>query len=45
MKKKIESGDYKRLGALNEVNIECPSYEKFYSASIISLLFSLLNFL
>ena len=45
MKKKIESGDYKRLWDLNEVNIECPYYEKFYSASIISLLFSLLNFL
>ena len=47
MKKEIESGDYKRLGALTEVNIVCPSsnYGKFYSVSIISFIFALFNFL
>ena len=45
MKKQIESGDYTRLGALNDVNIVCPNYGKFYSVSIISLLFAFLNFL
>ena len=47
MKKQIESGDYKRLGALTDVNIVCSSsnYGKFYSVFIIFLIFSLFNFL
>ena len=47
MKKQIESGDYKRLGALTDVNIVCSSsnYGKFYSFFIISLLFALFIFL
>ena len=47
MKKQIESGDYKRLGALTDVNIVCPSsnYGNFFYASIISFIFSLFIFL
>jgi len=44
MKKKIESGEYKRLGALTNINIECYS-GKFYPLLIMSLIFTLLNFL
>ena len=44
MKQKIESGEYKRLGALTNINIECYS-GKFYPLLIMSLLFALLNFL
>ena len=51
MKKQIESGKYQRLGALTNVNIVCPSpspspsYGNYYSISIISLIYTLLNFL
>ena len=44
MKGKIESGEYRRLGALTDVNIECYS-GKFYPLLIMSLIFALLNFL
>ena len=44
MKKKIESGEYKRLGALTNINIECYS-GKFYPLLIMTLIFALLNFL
>ena len=44
MKGKIESGEYRRLGALTNVNIECYS-GKFYPLLIMSLIFALLNFL
>ena len=39
-KDEIESGDFKRLGALTNIKIECPSSSaaNFYSISIISLL-------
>ena len=47
MKKQIESGDYKRLGALTDVKIVCSSsnYGKFYWVFIISFIFALFNFL
>ena len=44
MKKDIENGKYRRLGALTNVHIECYS-GKFYPLLIISLIFALLNFL
>ena len=40
-KKEIESGDFKRLGALTDIKIEC-SLANYYSISIISLLISIL---
>ena len=39
-KNEIESGDYKRLGALTNINIQCAANS--YSLSIISLLLSIL---
>ena len=44
LKKEIESGDFKRLGALTDIKIECLSENTadFYSISIISLIFALL---
>jgi hypothetical protein len=40
-KNEIENGDFKRLGALTDIKIEC-SIANFYSISIISLLLSIL---
>ena len=39
-KNEIESGDFKRLGALTNINIQCASNN--YSISIISVLLSIL---
>lgn len=48
VKSDIEKGDYRRLGALNDINIVCDSSSnsyKFISISIISTIITLLNLL
>ena len=47
MKEEIEEGDFKRLGALNNVKIVCNSgdsedFANFYSISLVSFIFALL---